>query len=130
MTPIPVILAMRPEKPGGTMLWASENVMGLLLGTNSVVDRSTQDRAIRKLQHFCNGGFKVFLPETIKRETGKTFAIHLNQIRLAGFFDNGYEAFIAIDWFVKKTQQNDRRMNAVYGKVDRVREAGQWQKIK
>lgn len=130
MHQIQVIIALRPQKPGGTILWAGEKVMELILGINGVVDRSQQNRAIRKLQHFCDGNFKVFLPETIKREFGKTFGVHLNQIRLVGFFDDGYENFIAVDWFVKKAQQNDRRMNAIYEKVDKIREAGQWRKVK
>lgn len=130
MPSIQVMIALRPQKPDGTTLWASEKVMELVLGIDGVIDRSQQDRAIRKLQHFCDGNFKVFLPETIKREFGKTFGVHLNQIRLVGFFDDGYENFIAVDWFVKKTQQNDRRMNAIYERVDKIRETGQWQKVK
>lgn len=130
MSPIQVIVAMRPQKPDGTTLWASEKVMTLLLGVGGAIDRTLQDRTIRKLRHFCDGNFKVFLPESIKREFGKTFGIHLNQIRLVGFFDGDYGNFIAVDWFIKKTQQNDRRMNAIYEKVDRIREMEQWQKAK
>jgi hypothetical protein len=130
MTSISAMIAMRPQKPDGTTLWASEKVMALLLGVDGVIDSSAQNRAIRKLQHFCDGNFRVFMPEAVKREHGKTFGVHLNQIRLVGFFDGGYVNFIAVDWFIKKTQQNDRRMNAIYEKVDKIREAGQWQKVK
>ena len=42
------------------------------------------------------------MPEAVKRECGKTFGVHLNQMRLVGFFDDGYANFIAVDWFVKK----------------------------
>lgn len=69
------------------------------------------------------------MPETVKREYNKTFGIHAGHFRIVGFFDHGYQDFIAIDWFVKKTQQNDKRMNAMYGKADRIREGGQWQKM-
>ncbi len=68
------------------------------------------------------------MPETVKREYNKTFGIHVGQFRVVGFFDHGYQDFIAVDWFVKKTQQNDKRMNAIYEKVDRIRENEQWQK--
>ncbi len=127
---VQVTIALRPRKPEGTTLWTSEKVMEFILGVDGVIDRSLQDRAIRKLQHFCDGNFKVFLPETVKREFGKTFAVHLGQIRLVGFFAGGYGDFIALDWFVKKIQQNDKRMKAMYEKVDGIREAGQWQKVK
>ena len=130
MSSMPVVIAMHSQKPDGTTLWASEKVMELILGIDGVIDRTQQNRAIRKLHHFCDGNFRTFMPEIVKREFNKTFGIHLNQIRLIGFFDNGYDNFIAIDWFVKKTQQNDKRMNAIYEKVDMVRETGQWQKAK
>lgn len=129
MPPIQVTVALRSRKPEGTTLWTSAKVMEFILGIDGVIDRALQDRAIRKLQHFCDGNFRVFLPEAIKRETGKTFAVHLEQIRLVGFFDGGYGDFIALDWFIKKTQRNDKRMNAIYEKVDKIRETGQWRKV-
>jgi hypothetical protein len=130
MSAIQVMIAMRPRNPGGTTVWANEKVMGLILNGDGVIDRIQQDRVIRKLQHFCDGNFKVFMPEMVKREFNKIFGVHLNQVRLVGFFDNGHVDFIALDWFMKKKQQNDQRMNAVYEKVDGIREAGQWQRAK
>lgn len=125
-----VVIALRPKETDGTILWATEKVMALVLGVDGVIDTVQQDKAIRKLHHFCDANFKTYMPEAVKRESGKTFGVHLNNIRLVGFFDGGYENFIALDWFVKKRQQNDSRMNAIYEKVDKIREAGQWQKAK
>ncbi len=128
MNAIQVMAALRPRVPEGTAVWASERVMALILDGGGIIDRVQQDRVIRKLQHFCDGNFKTFMPEMVKRECNKTFGVHLDQIRLVGFFDNGYADFIALDWFVKKKRQNDRRMSAIYENVDAIRESGQWQR--
>ena len=52
--------------------------------------------------------------------------LHIDQYRVVGFFDHGYSDFIALDWFIKKRQRNDSRMNAIYSKVDAIREAMSW----
>ena len=70
------------------------------------------------------------MPDTVKREYKKTFGIHIGSFRIAGFFDDGYGVFIAIDWFVKKKRRNDGRMNTIYEKVDSIRETSSWIKIK
>lgn len=129
VNPVEVIAILYPRAIEGTTIWASEKVMQLVLGS-SKGDTLQRDKIIRKLQHFCGAGFKLFMPETVKRECGKTFCIHINQFRIVGFLDTGYSHFIALDWFVKKTQQNDKRMNAIYQKVDIIRESRQWQKTK
>jgi hypothetical protein len=114
---------------GSTALWASAKAMRLLAKGDGIIDPFQQDRAIRKLQHFCDGNFKLFMPAAVKREYGETFGVHLNQIRLAGFFAGGHADFIAIGWFIKTAQRNDRRMNMIYEKVDGIREAGHWRKV-
>ena len=82
------------------------------------------------MQSFCDANLKVFMPDTVKREYKKTFGIHIGSFRIAGFFDDGYGVFIAIDWFVKKKRRNDGRMNTIYEKVDSIRETSSWIKIK
>ncbi|MDR1536158.1 MAG: hypothetical protein LBU64_13900 [Planctomycetota bacterium] len=129
MASLPVVAIIRPVRPGGTTLWASAKVMRLLAKGDGLIDQLQRDKSIRKLQHFCDGNFKLFMPAAVKREYGKTFGVHLNQIRLAGFFADGHADFIAMDWFIKKTQRNDGRMNLVYAKVDGIREAGQWRRV-
>ena len=129
MVSIPVMAILRPRRPGGTTLWANDRVMRLLVEGSGIIDPSQQDRAIRKLQHFCDGNFRLFMSAAVKREYGKTFGVHLNQIRLVGFFDGDYADFIAVDWFIKKAQQNDRRMNTIYEKADGIREVGQWRRV-
>ncbi len=129
MEAIPVLLAMPSNKAEGTTIWASEKVIGLIHGNDAGLDPVQWERLKGKLQSFCDANLKVFMPEAVKRECGKSFGVHVGQFRIAGFFDEGYRTFIAIDWFIKKTQRNDRRMNAIYKKVDSIREAGSWIRI-
>jgi hypothetical protein len=129
MDEVPVMLTMPSGKPEGTTIWASEKVIGLIHGNDGGLDATQWGRFKSKLQSFCDANFKLFMPEIIKRECGKTFGVHVGHFRIAGFFDNGYADFIALDWFVKKAQRNDKRMNALYQKVDSIREAGSWIKI-
>ncbi len=74
--------------------------------------------------------FRLFMPDAIRRECGKTYGIHLGQFRLAGVFDQSCHDFIAIGCFTKKKQKNDQRMNHLYEKVDAIRETGQWTREK
>jgi hypothetical protein len=129
MDAVSVALLIAPGKPGGTMLWASEKVLSLVSGDTGGLDKTQRGLLRKRLQRYCDDGMRVFMPETVKREHGKTFGIHVGHFRIVGFFDRGYQDFIAIDWFVKKTQQNDKRMNAIYEKTDRIRESGQWHRI-
>ncbi len=129
MDKIPVLLAMPSNKPEGTAIWASEKALGLIHGNDGDLDPAQWGRLKNKLQFFCDAGLKVFMPDAVKRECGKTFGIHIGQFRIVGFFDDGYKVFIALDWFVKKTQRNNLRMSAVYEKVDSIREANSWTKI-
>ncbi len=126
MSAIPVKRIISPVKPNGTELWASEEVLSLLSGDAGGLDKAQRGLLVKRLQRYCGDGMRAFMPETVKRERNKTFGIHAGQFRIVGFFDRGYRDFIAIEWFVKKTQQNDRRMAAIYAKVDRIREAGTW----
>lgn len=120
---IPVALFLEPASPTGTALWISVKAAG-------VIHAATEESLlVRKLTSFCEGNFQNFMPSAIKRECGKTFGIHLRQYRLVGFFDQGYEVFIALDCFIKKTQRNDSRMNTIYQKVESIREAGTWEKV-
>lgn len=68
------------------------------------------------------------MPDIIKRERGKIYCIHLDQFRIIGFFDQSYRDFIALEYFAKKTQKNDRRMNAAYKRVEQIREGRAWTK--
>ena len=129
MNAIPVLLAMSPCNREGTAIWASEKVIGLIHGNAGTLDVVQWGRFKSKLQSFCDANLKVFMPIAVKREYGKTFAIHIGHFRIVGFFADGYQTFIALDWFVKKTQQNDRRMNAIYEKTDSFRENNAWIKI-
>ena len=121
-----VAILFKPKTPDGTVLWVSNKVVSLFMGEESNVDSASLGRLENKLQFFCDGNFRLFMPNAIKLERGKTYGIHVDQFRIVGFFDGGYRNFISIDWFVKKTQRNDRRMNAVYEKVDAIREARLW----
>lgn len=123
MERIPVMPMLFPDSPKGTTLWASESVFDWLHGMRSADERRRHEG---KLQFFCDSNFRLFMPETIKREHGKTYGIHVGQFRVAGFFDKSYQDFIAVDCFIKKKQRNDQRMNALYENVDRIREAGLW----
>lgn len=119
-----------PESLTGTSVWASLRVLRLLDEDGDIRDATLRDMIVGKLLSFCEGNFRNFMPDAVKREYGKTFGVHLRQYRLVGFFDSGYSDFIALDFFQKKTQRNDRRMNAIYEKVDAIREAGTWVKAK
>lgn len=129
MDAIPVLLAMPSSKPEGTTIWASEKVIGLIHGNAGGLDAVLWGKFKAKLQSFCDANLKLFMPDAVKREYGKTFGVHVGQFRIVGFFGDGYKTFLAMDWFVKKTQRNDSRMNAIYRKVDSIREAGAWIKI-
>lgn len=126
MERIEVVPFFIPESLGGTSVWASDKVLRLLDEDGDIRDEVVRHMLVGKLLSFCEGNFRNFMPDAVKREFGKTFGVHLRQYRLAGFFDRGYADFIALDFFQKKTQRNDRRMNAVYEKVDAIREAGTW----
>lgn len=123
MPKVPVMIMLIPDKPIGTKLYASDRVMNW---PDSISDAVHRQKHLGKLQFFCDSNFRMFMPNIIKREFGKTYGIHLDQYRIVGFFDQSYDTFIAIDWFIKKTQRNDKRMNAIYEKVDAIREAGAW----
>lgn len=116
-------LFIAPHAKTGTAVWASARIAAIFRYAQDV------DAITRKLASFCEGNFQNFMPEAVKRECGKTFGVHLRQYRLAGFFNQGYADFIAIDGFIKKTQRNDNRMQRIYEKVESIREAGAWEKI-
>ncbi len=130
MEKIKVTLFAAPAAPNGTTVWASAKVLRLLDDDGDIQDAALQAMLVGKLLSFCEGNFRNFMPDAVKRERGKTFGVHLRQYRLVGFFDRGYSDFIALDFFLKKTQRNDSRMNAIYEKVDAIREAGAWEKAK
>ena len=123
MEKIIVMPMLFPNSLEGTTLWASEDVFVWLHGMRNADERRKHEG---KLQFFCNSNFRLFMPDIIKREYGKTYGIHVGQCRVAGFFDQSYRDFIAIDCFVKKKQRNDQRMSAIYEKVDGIRETGLW----
>jgi hypothetical protein len=123
MDKVAVALFITPESSTGTTVWASAKVAAVFK------DSSDVNIITRKLASFCEGGFRNFLPDSIKRECGKTFAVHLRQHRMVGFFNEGYTEFIALDCFAKKIQKNDSRMNAIYAKVESIREAESWEKL-
>ena len=126
MEKLPVIALIEPETEDGTALWANRKVISMFLEDSGGVDVPPPGRLEVKVRQFCNHNFRIYLPNTIKLEYGKTYGVHVDQYRIVGFFDEGYGSFIALDWFVKKTQKNDRRMNAIYQKVDEIREAKAW----
>jgi hypothetical protein len=126
METVPVVVLLRPKTADGTTLWANRKVMSLFLEHGGEIGVPPLGRLEEKAQYFCNGNFKLFMPAAVKLEFGKTYGVHIDQYRIAGFFDEGYQNFIALDWFIKKTQRNDRRMNAVYERVDAIREARSW----
>lgn len=130
MDEIEVVPFAISESSTGTSVWASGRVLQLLDEDGDIRDAALRHMIVRKLLSFCEGNFRNFMPDAVKREYGKTFGVHLRQYRLVGFFDKGYSDFIALDFFQKKTQRNDRRMNAIYGKVDAIREAGTWVRAK
>ncbi|MDR1613510.1 MAG: hypothetical protein LBT97_12125 [Planctomycetota bacterium] len=130
MDKIGVVPFAIPESPHGTIVWAAGKVLRLLDEDGDIRDAVLRDMLVSKLLSFCEGNFKNFMPDAVKREYGKTFGVHLRQYRLVGFFDRGYADFIALDFFMKKTQHNDRRMTAIYEKVDAIREAGTWTRMK
>ncbi|MCC8165258.1 MAG: hypothetical protein LIQ31_03690 [Planctomycetes bacterium] len=121
-----VIALIKPDTEDGTTLWANQKVISMFLEDSYGIDVPPPGRLEVKVRQFCNYNFRLYLPNTIKLEYGKTHGVHVSQYRIVGFFDNGYSNFIALDWFVKKTQRNDRRMNAIYKKVDDIREAKAW----
>jgi hypothetical protein len=121
------ILLYVPDKPIGTSLWVSEGVYDLLVG-GGLSDSVQREKMLRRLRFLCDSNLRIHMPDTVKKEYGKTYCIHLDQYRLVGFFDESYRDFICLDYFVKKTQKNDRRMNAVYRRIDQIREAGAWNK--
>lgn len=123
MGKIIVIPMFFPRSPEGTILWASEAVFEWLHGMRNTNDRLRYEV---KLQFFCDSNFRMFMPDTIKRELGKTYAIHIGQYRVVGFFDQSYRDFISVECFAKKKQRNDRVMNAIYEKVDSIREGRLW----
>ncbi len=123
MEKIVVMPMLFPNSPEGTTLWAGEAVLAWLRGMRNADERR---RYAGKLQFYCDSNFRLFMPDIVKRECGKTYGIHIGQFRLAGFFDQSYQDFIAIQWFAKKKQRNDQRMNDIYEKVDAIREAGLW----
>ncbi len=123
---IPVVLLLQPMTPDGTSIWASRKVMSLFLENSGTIGIPPLGRLEEKAQYFCNGNFRLFMPTAVKLEFGKTYGLHIDQYRIAGFFDEGYRNFVALDWFIKKTQRNNRRMNSIYQKVDAIREAKLW----
>ncbi len=121
-----VSLLIRPRTPAGTNLWATDKVAGLLLDDAIITDVIKRKLAYRKARGMCDAGFRLHMPDAVKRECGKTYRIRIDQYRIVGFFDQDYHNFVAFDFFVKKTRRNDSRMNAMYRKVDAIREAGTW----
>lgn len=126
MDKIPVVILLRPGTPNGTTMWANRKVMSLFLERSGDIGAPPLGRLEEKARYFCDGNFKLFMPNAVKLEFGKTYGLHIDHYRIVGFFDHGYADFIALDWFIKKTQRNDRRMNAIYQKVDAIREARSW----
>lgn len=123
-----VILFTSAATPTGTNFWAADSVACLLTGDGEVRDVKQLDQFRRRLAMLCDANFRQYMPDMVKLEYGKTFCIHMEQYRIVGFFDQSYRDFIALDYFVKKTQKNGARMNAIYRKVDKIREAATWTK--
>ena len=117
-----VSLFIEAATPTGTALWATEKVIDLVVGYGEVTDSTRCALYFRKLKAFCDANFRQYMPEIIKREFGKVYCIHIEHFRFVGFFDQSYRDFICLDYFVKKTQKNDKRMNAIYRRIDQIRE--------
>jgi hypothetical protein len=130
MANIDVMLHLEADTPAGTNLWATEGIIRLLSEVGEITDVRQIGLYVQKLQLLCNANFRIYMPKIVKLEFGKTYCIHLEQYRIVGFFDQSYRDFIAVDYFVKKRQRNDNRMNAVYQKVDGIREAKAWTRQK
>ncbi len=130
MPPLAVWLFIEADGPTGTNVWASEKVIDLVNGEGEVTDEARLGLFARKLQGFCDANFRQYMPDIVKREFGKIYCVHLDQFRIIGFFDQSYRDFIALDYFAKKTQKNDQRMNAAYKRVDRIREGRTWTRAK
>lgn len=128
MADIEVMLFLGTTTPVGTNFWASEKVIRLLAGVGEITDEKRLALYGRRLQLLCDANFRAYMPKIVKLEYGKTYGVHLEQYRLVGFFDQSYRDFVALEYFVKKRQRNDSRMNTVYQKVDSIREAGTWTK--
>lgn len=128
MEKIPVTVLLCPKTADGTTLWANRRVASLFLERSGAIGVPPLGRLEEKAQYFCDANFKLLMPVAVKLEFGKTYGLHIDHYRIVGFFDEGHANFIALDWFVKKTQRNDRRMNALYEKVDAIREAKSWVK--
>jgi hypothetical protein len=121
-------LFIEAATPTGTNLWATEKVVDLIIGEGEVSDNERAALYFRKLRSFCDANFRQYMPNIIKREYGKVYCIHLDHFRLVGFFDESYGDFICLDYFAKKIQKNDMRMNATYRRVDQARENKSWTK--
>jgi hypothetical protein len=130
MPNILVSLYFFPDEPIGTALWASLKVVKLFDDAKEISDSRQRNMLLHRLRILCNGNLRVHMPDTVKREAGKVYCIHLEQYRIVGFFDASYRDFIAVDYFVKKKQRNDKRMTTIYEKAEQIREAGTWQKLK
>lgn len=126
MVKISVTILLKPKTADGTTLWANRNVALLFLERSGEIGVPPLGRLEQKAQYFCDANFKLLMPVAVKLEFGKTYGLRIDQYRIAGFFDDGYQNFIALDWFEKKKQRNDSRMNAIYEKVDAIREAKSW----
>lgn len=126
MEKIVVALLLTPDTPSGTAFWVNDKVADMFLELSGEVGVPPLGRLEEKMRYFCNANLRLFMPNAVKLEYGKTYGIHIDQYRIVGFFDGGYGTFIAIDWFVKKKQRNDSRMAAIYQKVDEIREAKAW----
>lgn len=126
MKKVVVALMLEPDTQSGTMLWVNDKVADMFLKLSGEVGAPPLGRLEEKMRYFCNANLRLFMPNAVKLEYGKTYGIHIDQYRIVGFFDKRYESFVALDWFVKKTQRNDRRMNVIYRKVDEIRETGAW----
>lgn len=121
-----VVLLFSPETPDGTAVWANEKTVDMFLELSGEPGVPPLGRLEEKMRYYCNANFRLFMPNAVKLEYGKTYGIHIDQYRIAGFFHEGYGTFVALDWFVKKRRRNDRRMNEIYRRVDEIREAGTW----
>lgn len=128
MPDIQVSLFIKAGTPDGTNLWATEKVIDLVAGFGEITDTERVSLYFRKLVEFCNANFRQYMPDIIKREHGKVYCIHLDYFRIVGFFDQSYRDFIAVDYFQKKKQRNDRRMNAIYKRAEQARENTSWRK--
>ncbi len=128
MPDVTVTLFIKAETPAGTNLWATEEIIDLVTGFGEVTDTERASLYFRKLVELCNANFRQYMPDIIKREYGKIYCIHLDYFRIIGFFDQSYQDFIAVEYFQKKKQKNDRRMNSIYKRVEQTRESASWTK--